>query len=168
MNHQRLISPQSKLKKIDELHALVADAKRAGRTVVFANGCFDVLHVGHIRYLQGARAQGHLLIVGINSDRSVRALKGAGRPLQSESERAEIMASFECVDYVLIFDDATVDRVLLELRPDVHAKGTDYSSETVPERETVRSYGGRVAIVGDAKDHSSRDMIASILEIFRP
>ena len=158
----------AKLKEIDELRALVVDAKRAGRTVVFANGCFDVLHVGHIRYLQGARAQGDLLIVGINSDRSVRALKGAGRPLQSESERAEILASFECVDYVLIFDDATVDQVLLELRPDVHAKGTDYSSETVPERETVRSYGGKVAIVGDAKEHSSRDLIASILEKFHP
>jgi rfaE bifunctional protein nucleotidyltransferase chain/domain len=161
------MAPQEKLKTSEELRALVAEAKRAHRTVVFANGCFDVLHVGHIRYLQGARAQGDLLVVGINSDESARALKGAERPLQSAAERAEILASFECVDYVILFDETTVDRILLELKPDVHAKGTDYTSESVPERETVNSYGGKVAIVGDAKAHSSRDMIADILEKFR-
>ncbi len=156
--------PHSKVKDLTELRVIVSGAKRNARTVVFANGCFDVIHVGHTRYLEGARAQGHLLIVGINGDESVRALKGAGRPLQNEDDRAEIVASFECVDYVLIFADLTVDRILKELQPDVHAKGTDYTSESVPERETVRSYGGRVAIVGDPKDHSSRDVIARILD----
>jgi len=168
MRDQRPQIPQSKIKGIAELRALVAEAKRSGRTVVFANGCFDVIHVGHTRYLQGARAQGDVLIVAINSDESVRSLKGVGRPLQSADERAEIIASFDCVDYVLVFAGPTVDRILRDLEPDVHAKGTDYTSETVPERETVRSYGGRVAIVGDAKGHSSRDMIARILDRSRP
>ncbi len=168
MNCQVLIMPRSKIKTIAELRSLVADAQRDHRIVVFANGCFDVIHVGHIRYLEAARAQGDILIVGINNDESVRALKGAGRPLQSAGERAEIVASFECVDYLLIFEDATVDRVLLELRPDIHAKGTDYTRESVPERETVSSYGGKVAIVGDEKAHSSRDMIACILSRFLP
>lgn len=156
-----------KLKTIEELRVLLAEAKTAQKTVVFANGCFDVIHVGHIRYLQGAKAQGHLLVVGINSDDSVRALKGTERPLQSDAERAEILSSFECVDYVIIFNETTVDRILLELKPDVHAKGTDYTSQSVPERATVHSYGGRVAIVGDAKAHSSRDMISRILDKFR-
>ncbi len=159
--------PQAKIKEITDLRAIVANARHEGRRVVFANGCFDVLHVGHTRYLEGAKARGDLLIVGINSDESVRALKGNGRPLQSESERAEIVESFACVDFVLIFSDPTVDRILEELRPDVHAKGTDYTSENVPERRTVLAYGGTVAIVGDPKDHSSRDVIARILDRFR-
>ena len=167
MNLHSSRAPQSKLKQIGELCSLVADTQHRGGIAVFANGCFDLVHVGHIRYLEGARALGDILIVGINSDHSVRTLKGAGRPLQTESERAEIVASFECVDYVLVFEDATVDRILLTLKPDIHAKGTDYTSESVPERATVHSYGGRVAIVGDAKAHSSRDMIASILDRFR-
>lgn len=155
--------PESKVKALSQLQELVRRAKSAGRTVVFANGCFDLIHVGHIRYLQSARACGDMLIVGINSDTSVSTLKGAGRPLQSQSERAEILASLECVDYVVVFDSPTVDSFLLELRPDIHAKGSDYTSESVPERSTVESYGGQVAIVGDRKDHSTRDLIKSIL-----
>ncbi len=156
---------ESKTRTVAQLQDLVCTLQSSGRTVVLANGCFDLIHVGHIRYLQGARDAGDVLIVGINSDESVRRLKGAGRPLQPESERAEIIASLECVDHVVIFDSPTVAPLLLSLRPDVHAKGTDYSVETVPERDTVRSYGGRVAIVGDAKDHSTRDMIESIVRI---
>jgi rfaE bifunctional protein nucleotidyltransferase chain/domain len=154
---------QSKLKTLAELKTLVSVLQAAGRKVAFANGCFDLIHVGHTRYLQGARAEGDILIVGINSDASVRALKGAGRPLLPERERAEIVASFACVDYVLIFDSATADEILVEIRPDVHAKGTDYTDETVPERRTVLSHGGRVAIVGDPKDHSTRDLIQAVL-----
>ena len=134
--------------------------------MVFANGCFDLIHVGHIRYLQNARSLGDILILGINRDRSVRLLKGEGRPLQNEEERAEILASLECVDYVLLFDAPTVDAILERLRPDFHAKGTDYTAESVPERETVRAYGGSVAITGDPKDHSSRDLIKTILARF--
>lgn len=168
MSHSdTLTNPLSKLKDLATLRALVAEARREGRTVVFANGCFDIIHVGHIRYLREAKASGDILIVGINSDESIRALKGKGRPLQCAEERAEILASFEFVDYVLIFGESTVDRILLDLKPDLHAKGTDYTGDTVPERETVRSYGGRIAIVGDPKDHSSRDMIASILSKLR-
>ena len=135
--------------------------------MVLANGCFDLVHVGHIRYLEEAKRLGDILIVAINSDESVRRLKGAGRPLQSEIERAEMLASFQCVDYVVIFGDPTVDNLLDVLRPDVHAKGTDYSEDTVPERETVLSYGGRTAIVGDPKAHSSRDLILQILWKYR-
>jgi len=128
-----------------------------------ANGCFDLLHVGHTRYLQEAKAMGDILLVAINSDRSVARIKGPGRPLQSEDERSEILGALECVDYVTIFDAATVDGILLQLRPDIHAKGTDYTRETVPERDTVRSYGGKVAIVGDPKNHSTRELIDRIL-----
>jgi rfaE bifunctional protein nucleotidyltransferase chain/domain len=154
---------QLKLKTLAELKTLVSALQAAGRKVAFANGCFDLIHVGHTRYLQGARAEGDILIVGINSDASVCVLKGAGRPLLSERERAEIVASLACVDYVLIFDSVTADEILLELRPDVHAKGTDYTDTTVPERRTVLSYGGRVAIVGDPKSHSTRDLIQAVL-----
>jgi rfaE bifunctional protein nucleotidyltransferase chain/domain len=156
-------SPELKIKREEDLSTLIEQARRGGRTVVFANGCFDLIHVGHVRYAEAAKALGDILVVGINSDESVAALKGPGRPLQNAAERAEILASFECVDYVIIFPDARVDRLLMHLKPDVHAKGTDYTCESVPERETVRAYGGRVAIVGDAKSHSSRDMIRSIL-----
>lgn len=158
--------PNPKLRTIEELAEITAQARAGGRTVVFANGCFDLIHVGHIRYLQNARSLGDILILGINSDRSVRLLKGEGRPLQNEEERAEILASLECVDYVLLFDAPTVDAILERLRPDFHAKGTDYTAESVPERETVRAYGGSVAITGDPKDHSSRDLIKTILARF--
>jgi len=160
--------PRSKIKSRAELESLRVEARAHKRKIVFGNGCFDLIHVGHIRYLQAAKALGDLLIVGINSDSSIRALKGSGRPLQSQEERAEIIASFACVDYVVLFDDPTVSGLLLALRPDIHAKGTDYTSESVPERATVHFYGGTVAIVGDPKDHSSRDMIGTILEKISP
>lgn len=136
--------------------------RSAGRTVAFANGCFDLLHVGHVRYLQGARAEADRLIVAINSDASTRGLKGEGRPILDQDARAELVGALRCVDYVVIFDDPTVDRLLKLLKPDVHCKGTDYTPDTVPERETVRAYGGRVAIVGDPKDHSTREMLARL------
>lgn len=159
---------EHKLKPLPELKAIVRSLQAAGRRVVFANGCFDLLHVGHIRYLEGARAQGDALVVGVNSDASVAALKGTGRPILPEGERAEIVASMACVDFVLIFDAPTADEVLVELRPDVHAKGTDYTQATVPERASVLSYGGRVAIVGDAKAHATRDLIRTVLEKLGP
>lgn len=138
-------------------------AERAdGRTIAFANGCFDVLHVGHVRYLADAKAQADRLVVAINDDGSVRHLKGAGRPILSASDRAEMVAAIEGVDYVVLFSDADVNRLLRLLQPDVHCKGTDYTPETVPERDTVRAYGGRIAIVGDPKDHSTRDVLARI------
>lgn len=132
---------------------------------MFANGCFDLFHVGHVRYLEGARQQGDVLVVGVNSDRSVRQLKGEGRPLLPEDARAELLAAMECVDYVVIFDDLTAENILRDLRPDVHSKGTDYTEATVPEREVVRSWGGRVVIVGDPKDHSTRDVLARIAKL---
>ncbi len=161
-----MIYPHDKRKSIVDLQSLIAALRARGSKVVFGNGCFDLIHVGHVRYLQGARALGDTLIVGINSDHSVRELKGPGRPLQSEEDRAEMVASFQCVDYVVVFDDPTVDTVLLLLRPDIHAKGTDYTNENVPERDTVRSYGGQVAIVGDPKGHSTKDLIGAILARF--
>ena len=138
--------------------------RKAGRKVAFANGCFDLFHVGHVRYLEDARRQGDVLVVGVNSDRSVKQLKGEGRPLLPEDARAELLAAMECVDYVAIFDDVTAENILRDLRPDVHCKGTDYTEATVPEREVVRSWGGRVVIVGDPKDHSTRDVLARIAQ----
>ena len=140
----------------------VESAKNSGARIVFANGCFDVLHVGHIRYLAGAKALGDLLIVGVNSDDQVALQKGADRPVLPATERAEIVAALESVDYVTIFDEPTVEQLLLTLKPDIHAKGTDYTTETVPERDVVRSYGGQVAIVGDPKDHSTSAIIARL------
>jgi rfaE bifunctional protein nucleotidyltransferase chain/domain len=142
-----------------KLESLVSKAKEVNKKIVFANGCFDLLHVGHIRYLTSAKELGDLLIVAINSDRIVRQLKGEGRPISSELERAEIIAALSCVDYVTIFDTPTVTELLLLLKPHIHAKGTDYTSETVPEREIVRNYGGEIAIVGDPKDHSTTEII---------
>jgi len=130
--------------------------------VVLANGCFDVIHAGHVRYLEEAAGLGELLVVAVNNDDSTRSLKGAGRPVFPEEERAEIIAALRAVDYVLIFGDATVDNILLELRPDIHAKGTDYTPEKVPEKKTAESIGCRTVITGDPKDHSSRDIIDSI------
>ena len=146
----------------EELVRRVAAAKEAGARIVFANGCFDVLHVGHVRYLTGARTLGDVLVVGINSDDQVALQKGAGRPVLPANERAEIVAALEPVTYVTIFDEPTVTELLLALKPDVHAKGTDYTADTVPERDVVRSYGGQVAIVGDPKDHSTTEIIARV------
>ena len=140
----------------------IAKDRESGARIVLANGCFDVLHVGHVRYLEGARKLGDILIVGINSDAQVALQKGAGRPVLSANERAEIVVSLESVTYVTIFDEPTVEQLLLALKPDVHAKGTDYTAETVPERDVVRSYGGEVAIVGDPKDHSTSAIIARL------
>ncbi len=141
---------------------LVEADRAAGRTIAFANGCFDVLHVGHVRYLADAAAQAQRLIVAINEDESVRRLKGDGRPIFSAADRAEMVAALESVDYVLIFPDPDVNRLLTLLKPNVHCKGTDYTPDTVPERHTVLAYGGRIAIVGDPKDHSTRDLLARI------
>ncbi|HEX6042884.1 MAG TPA: adenylyltransferase/cytidyltransferase family protein [Pyrinomonadaceae bacterium] len=140
----------------------VQAARRSGARIVLANGCFDVLHVGHVRYLAGARELGDVLVVGINSDEQVARLKGPGRPVMTATERAEIVASLESVCYVTIFDEPTVEELLLALKPDVHAKGTDYTEDTVPERAVVRSYGGRVAIVGDPKDHSTSAILTRL------
>ncbi len=158
----------AKIRSLDELRRDVEAARARHQRIVLANGCFDLLHVGHVRYLQAARQLGDLLIVGVNSDAAVRALKGEGRPLMPAEERAEIVAAFACVDYVVIFDDVTAAVLIDALRPDVHAKGTDYTSETVPERELVARYGGQVAIVGDEKRHSSRDLIARIRRMSGP
>jgi rfaE bifunctional protein nucleotidyltransferase chain/domain len=146
----------------DELLARIDGARRTGARIVLANGCFDVLHAGHVRYLQGARALGDLLVVGVNSDAEVRRLKGEGRPILTEQDRAELIASLESVDLVTIFAEPTVTELLLAIRPDVHAKGTDYTEETVPERDVVRSYGGSVRIVGDPKNHSTSDLLKKV------
>jgi rfaE bifunctional protein nucleotidyltransferase chain/domain len=146
------------------LLALVADARRAGRTVAFANGCFDLLHVGHVRYLAAAAQEADQLIVAINDDVSVRALKGEGRPILAAADRAELVAALRFVDYVVVFPESTVGPLLEALRPDVHCKGTDYTLDSVPERDVVHSYGGRIAIVGDAKDHSTRELLARIAD----
>jgi D-glycero-beta-D-manno-heptose 1-phosphate adenylyltransferase len=151
---------------VDEAAALAGRLRRAGRRVVLANGCFDLVHVGHVRYLTAARALGDVLFVGINSDASVRRLKGAGRPLMPAAERMELLAAFRAVDHVVLFEDETVDDLVTRLRPDVHAKGTDYTEATVPERDAVRAAGGRVAIAGDPKAHSTRDLIKTIVERF--
>ena len=145
-----------------ELMAAVADDRAAGRTIALANGCFDLLHVGHVRYLQGAAAEADRLIVAVNEDASVAKLKGRGRPAMPASERAEIVAAIGVVDYVVTFADDTVERLLRRIQPDVHCKGTDYTVDTVPERAVVQSYGGRTAIVGDAKQHASRDLVKKI------
>lgn len=146
----------------EELSERIASARVSGARIVLANGCFDVLHVGHIRYLAGARELGDILVVGINSDEQVAIQKGAGRPVLPAMERAEIVSALESVTYVTIFDEPTVEQLLLALKPDVHAKGTDYTTESVPERDVVRSYGGEVAIVGDPKDHSTTEIIARL------
>jgi rfaE bifunctional protein nucleotidyltransferase chain/domain len=147
----------------DQLFELVAADRRAGRTIAFANGCFDLLHVGHVRYLQAASLEADRLIVGVNDD-AAAATKGPGRPILKAAERAELVAALRGVDYVTIFSEPTVAPLLELLRPDVHCKGTDYTVETVPERATVLGYGGRIAIVGDPKHHSTRDLVARIRE----
>ena len=149
----------SKVGALDEVTGHVRAARAAGRTVALANGCFDVLHAGHVRYLRGARAEADVLVVGVNGDASVRRLKGQGRPVLPEGDRALLVAALRDVDHVVVFPDDDVSALILALRPDVHCKGTDYTPETVPERDVVRSYGGRVAIVGDAKDHDTRKLL---------
>ncbi len=134
---------------------------RGGR-IAFANGCFDLLHVGHVRYLQAAAKEADRLVVAVNDDRSATALKGPGRPIIAAADRAELVAGLRSVDYVTVFSDPNVERLLALIKPDVHCKGTDYSIETVPERAVVRAYGGRIAIVGDAKSHSTRDLVARL------
>lgn len=143
-------------------------ARALGSTIVLANGCFDLMHAGHVRYLVAARELGDILVVGINSDRQAHLLKGKGRPFASEKERAEIISALRCVDFVTIFDEPTVEQLIRTIRPDFHAKGTDYTAETVPERDIVRECGGTVAIVGDPKDHSSTDLIKTIGRGRRP
>jgi D-glycero-beta-D-manno-heptose 1-phosphate adenylyltransferase len=145
-----------------ELVEVVAAERRAGRTIALANGCFDVLHVGHVRYLQGAAAEADRLVVAINDDGSVRVLKGEDRPIMPGADRAELVAALRGVSYVVLFPGPTVGPLLESIKPDVHCKGTDYTVDTVPERDVVRAYGGRTAIVGDPKDHSTRDLIARI------
>ena len=146
----------------EELVQAVARDRAAGRTVAFANGCFDLLHVGHVRYLQAAAAEADRLIVAVNDDRSLAGLKGAGRPILTACDRAELVAALRGVDYVVVFGDANVERLLLLVKPDVHCKGTDYTVESVPERAVVLSHGGRTAIVGDPKNHATRELLARI------
>lgn len=145
-----------------KLRGIISKAQQEGKKVVFANGCFDILHVGHIRYLKGAKQLGDILVVGVNTDESIMELKGKDRPVISLAERLEILGVIEQIDYLIPFGEKRADKILMELKPDVHAKGTDYSEETVPERDTVMSYGGRVAIVGDPKDHSVTEIITKM------
>jgi len=152
----------SKIAPLESVHEHVEAARRDGRTVALANGCFDVLHVGHVRYLEGARAEADVLVVGVNGDHSVKRLKGDGRPVMPAEDRALLVAALRATDHVVVFEEDDVSHLLLTLRPDVHCKGTDYTEETVPERDAVRSYGGRVAIVGDPKDHDTRHLLARI------
>jgi len=147
-----------KLRRLDELPDLLQ-----GKGVVLANGCFDILHVGHLRYLQGARALGDILVVAINSDKSMRSIKDSGRPILGQDERVALVSALRCVDYIVLFDEPDVSRVLDVLRPAIHAKGTDYTEQTVPERDQVLSYGGKVRITGDSKGHSTRDIIERIV-----
>lgn len=146
----------------DALAEVVRTGRAAGVSYAFANGAFDLLHVGHVRYLEAARREADRLIVAINDDASIRGLKGPGRPVMTADARAEVVAALRAVDYVVIFPEATVAPLLELLKPDVHCKGTDYTVESVPERETVRAYGGRVAIVGDAKRHSTTDVVGRL------
>src|SRR4030095_14910378 len=146
----------------DALVARITAEKAGGSRIVLANGCFDILHAGHVRYLEGARALGDVLVVGVNSDKEVLRFKGPGRPILPERDRAELVASLQAVDLVTIFAEPTVTELLLAIEPEVHAKGTDYTEETVPERDVVRSYGGRVAIVGDPKDHSTSEILKRV------
>ena len=154
----------SKIASLERVREQVEAARLEGRTVALANGCFDVLHVGHVRYLEGARAEADVLVVGVNGDGSVRRLKGEGRPVMPSEDRAILVAALRAADHVVVFEEDDVSRLLLTLRPDVHCKGTDYTEETVPERDVVRSYGGRVAIVGDPKDHDTSALLTRIRE----
>ena len=156
-----------KIHSLPRLTKIIEKHKQDGSRIVLANGCFDLIHVGHIRYLKESKKRGDILVVALNSDSSVRQLKGKGRPILYENERAEIIASFSFVDYVTFFDEANVERVLLLLKPHVHAKGSDYTAETVPERETVKSYGGEIAITGGPKIKSTSEVIKEIATKFK-
>ncbi len=153
---------RGKILSLSALRQRLEERRKCAERIVLANGCFDLLHVGHIRYLEGARREGDVLVVGVNSDASERALKGGGRPILPQQARAELVAALDVVDYVLIFDDPDVAPLLTALRPDVHAKGTDYTVRTVPERELAARLGVRVAIVGDPKRHSTRDLLTRV------
>lgn len=143
-----------------DLGAVVARERAAGRSIALANGCFDLMHVGHVRYLQAASREADVLVVAVNADEAVRALKGPSRPIQPAAERAEIVAAIAGVAHVVVFEEATVEALLREIRPDVHCKGTDYTPDTLPERDVARAVGARIAIVGDPKDHASSEIIA--------
>lgn len=158
-----MINP--KITTLKNLKIVVQRLRQNAQTVVLANGCFDWLHVGHIRYLKAAQDLGDYLIVAVNGDASVRALKGIPRPLMPENERAEILAALTCIDYVVLFNELNVEKILRSIQPEIHCKGTDYTEQTVPEREIVKAYGGRVAIVGDPKDHSTRNLLRRSMEI---
>ena len=155
-----------KVCELDKLPNLVGKLKKDNKKIVFANGCFDILHVGHIRYLEHAKSLGDILIVGINDDESESQLKGHGRPIMPEEDRIEIVAGLKCVDYVVPFSDLTVKNLLRIIKPAIHAKGTDYIAETVPERDIVLSYGGQIAITGDRKNHSTTDIIKKTQQRF--
>jgi rfaE bifunctional protein nucleotidyltransferase chain/domain len=155
-------SDPARILPLSELSPAIAEERRQGRTIALANGCFDILHVGHVRYLEASSEQADRLVVAVNADDTVRQLKGEGRPVLSAADRAELVAALRCVDYVVVFEEPTVTRVLEALHPDVHCKGTDYTVETVPERAVVAAYGGRTAIVGDPKNHSTRELLARI------
>ncbi len=161
------MTPRARVLDLPRLLEAVRPLRAAGRRIALANGLFDLLHVGHLRYLEAARAEADLLVVAVNSDASARALKGPGRPIVPQAERAELVAGFSCVDFVTVFDAPTVEPVLRALRPDVHCKGTDYAPETVPERDVAEALGVRVAIVGDPKDHATRDVIRRIREAIK-
>jgi rfaE bifunctional protein nucleotidyltransferase chain/domain len=152
-----------KLKTLVQLREIISPLKKNWKKIVLANGCFDLFHAGHVRYLEEAKKNGDILIVGLNSDFSVRKLKGRGRPLIGQKERAEILAAFSFVDYITIFNEPNVEKILLALKPDVHAKGSDYSVQTVPERETVKAYGGAIAIAGGPKIRSTSEIIRKIV-----
>ena len=153
---------REKILSREGLHDVLDEHRRAHRKIVFANGVFDLLHVGHVRYLQAARSEGDVLVVGINSDASTRKLKGEGRPILTERARAALVAALEAVSYVVVFDEPDVNALLREFQPDVHAKGTDHTADTVPERELAKLLGIRIAIVGDPKRHSTRDLLARL------
>ncbi len=160
-----MTDPSAKIITREQAALLAQKAREQGQTVVLANGVFDLLHVGHVRYLWAAKKLGDVLIVGVNSDASTRALKGPGRPLVPEAERAELLAHLSCVDYVVIFPETTVVELLKAIKPHIHAKGTDYTPETVPEREVVAAWGGRTAICGDPKEHATSDLLATIRKL---
>ena len=154
-----------KLRTVEEMKEIVVELKKKGKIVVFGNGCFDVLHVGHIRYLADAKKLGAILVVGLNSDISMKMIKDEKRPILPENERVEILSAVEFIDYIVIFNERDANNLLNAIKPNIHAKGTDYSKDNVPERQTVLSFGGKIAIVGDPKDHSTKDLIKTVCEL---